>query len=235
MIPTSNTSPARNSSNTNWSHERSGMSHWRKRIGDRARYSAGRRACGSRMTPVRFKATRPRPGHGRHHGAAQEHHLSRPTPSSWRGRSNNSNKLAKRMSVRLQAVLYKGSQESGDDGRALCPRQAVQAHEQRDQAPAHAPGTGHSRTSGARSRAMRPCEEIFAIPLAKASQIRSQKQRQRGWKLYSWHAPEVECIGKGKASQRPTSSASRSRSRRPTNAQGRPVHPPCQGAARQSL
>src|SRR5205807_767921 len=24
--------------------------------------------------------------------------------------------------------------------------------------------------------------------------------RQRGWKLYSFHAPEVECIGKGKAS-----------------------------------
>ncbi len=31
------------------------------------------------------------------------------------------------------------------------------------------------------------------------SQIRRQKQRQRGWKLYSWHAPETECIGKGKA------------------------------------
>jgi transposase, IS5 family len=31
-------------------------------------------------------------------------------------------------------------------------------------------------------------------------QIRSQQQRQRGWKLYSFHAPEVECIGKGKAS-----------------------------------
>ncbi len=30
-------------------------------------------------------------------------------------------------------------------------------------------------------------------------QIRSQQQRQRGWKLYSFHAPEVECIGKGKA------------------------------------
>ena len=28
----------------------------------------------------------------------------------------------------------------------------------------------------------------------------SQQQRQRGWKLYSFHAPEVECIGKGKAS-----------------------------------
>jgi IS5 family transposase len=42
-------------------------------------------------------------------------------------------------------------------------------------------------------------QEVFAWPLARASQIRSQQQRQRGWKLYSFHAPEVECIGKGKA------------------------------------
>ena len=43
-------------------------------------------------------------------------------------------------------------------------------------------------------------EATFAWPLARASQIRSQQHRQRGWKLYSFHAPEVECIGKGKAS-----------------------------------
>ena len=43
-------------------------------------------------------------------------------------------------------------------------------------------------------------EAIFEAPLARAAQIRSQQQCQRGWKLYSFHAPEVECIGKGKAS-----------------------------------
>ena len=43
-------------------------------------------------------------------------------------------------------------------------------------------------------------EAIFEQPLWRAAQIRSQEQRQRGWKLYSFHAPEVECIGKGKAS-----------------------------------
>ncbi len=41
-------------------------------------------------------------------------------------------------------------------------------------------------------------EEAFAAALSKAAQFRSQKQRQRGWKLYSWHAPETECIAKGK-------------------------------------
>ena len=41
--------------------------------------------------------------------------------------------------------------------------------------------------------------QAFAIPLSRANQVRRQQQRQRGWKLYSLHAPEVECIGKGKA------------------------------------
>jgi hypothetical protein len=40
-------------------------------------------------------------------------------------------------------------------------------------------------------------EAVFAWPLARADQIR---QRQHGWKLYSFHAPEGECIGKGMAS-----------------------------------
>ena len=42
-------------------------------------------------------------------------------------------------------------------------------------------------------------EAVFEWPLTRANQIRSQQQRQRGWKLYSFHAPEVVCIGKGKA------------------------------------
>src|SRR6185295_6189729 len=42
-------------------------------------------------------------------------------------------------------------------------------------------------------------EAALLWPLSRADQIRSQQQRQRGWKLYSFHAPEVECIGKGKA------------------------------------
>lgn len=41
--------------------------------------------------------------------------------------------------------------------------------------------------------------EIFDAPLRKAHQIRWQRQNARGPKLYSWHAPETECIGKGKA------------------------------------
>ena len=41
--------------------------------------------------------------------------------------------------------------------------------------------------------------EVFALPLALARRVGAQQQRQRGPKVYSLHAPEVECIGKGKA------------------------------------
>ena len=42
-------------------------------------------------------------------------------------------------------------------------------------------------------------EDRFGPLLDLASRVRQQEQRQRGPKIYSLHAPEVECIGKGKA------------------------------------
>ena len=42
-------------------------------------------------------------------------------------------------------------------------------------------------------------QEVFAKPISLARRVRDQDRRQRGPKVYSLHAPEVECIGKGKA------------------------------------
>jgi transposase, IS5 family len=42
-------------------------------------------------------------------------------------------------------------------------------------------------------------QDIFRLPLHLASRVLNQKQKQQGKKVYSLHAPEVECIGKGKA------------------------------------
>jgi IS5 family transposase len=42
-------------------------------------------------------------------------------------------------------------------------------------------------------------EDRFGPLLDLASRVRQQEPRQRGPKVYSLHAPEVECIGKGKA------------------------------------
>ncbi len=51
-----------------------------------------------------------------------------------------------------------------------------------------------------RKTAARPeLAEVFARPLSLARRVRDQRQRERGRKVYSLHAPEVACIGKGKA------------------------------------
>ncbi len=44
-------------------------------------------------------------------------------------------------------------------------------------------------------------EEAFGDELDMAVRLRQQRQRQRGPKFYSLHAPETECIGKGKAAK----------------------------------
>jgi transposase, IS5 family len=42
-------------------------------------------------------------------------------------------------------------------------------------------------------------QAVFAQLLSLSHSVREQRQKQRGKKIYSLHAPEVECIGKGKA------------------------------------
>jgi len=39
---------------------------------------------------------------------------------------------------------------------------------------------------------------FFQLALSLARRVKDQRQRERGKKIYSLHAPEVECIGKGK-------------------------------------
>jgi transposase, IS5 family len=42
-------------------------------------------------------------------------------------------------------------------------------------------------------------EQVFAVPLSLARRVKDQRRQERGRKVYALHAPEVECIGKGKA------------------------------------
>ena len=71
-------------------------------------------------------------------------------------------------------------------------------------------------------------ESVFAHPLMLARRVREQRQHQRGRKVYSLHAPEVECIAKG---QGPSALRIRreglARHHAPS-LQGRPVHRPRQ-------
>ena len=78
-------------------------------------------------------------------------------------------------------------------------------------------------------------EAAFEQPLSRAAQIRSQEQRQRGYKLYSFHAPEVECIGKGKASAPYEFGVKASIVTTNARAPGRPVRATRQSAAGQPI
>ena len=55
------------------------------------------------------------------------------------------------------------------------------------------------KTSVAFKPRTRTCIWNMTGPLALAVRVRLQDHRQRGPKVYALHAPEVECIGKGKA------------------------------------
>jgi transposase, IS5 family len=136
-------------------------------------------------------------GHDRHHGAAQEHHLpdrrQAPVPAI-----RELNRLARRHGVRLrQSYLRVAKSAAMMAGRYVHTKQFNRHHRE----------VRFLRTRlGRLIRDIRrkitgrePVKAAFESPLSRASQIRSQRQRQLGWKLYSFHAPEVECIGKGKA------------------------------------
>jgi hypothetical protein len=90
-------------------------------------------------------------------------------------------------------LVSEGQQQAAANYFNSTPTSSTAAH------PANAARPGHPRypLQDCRSRAI---AAPFEAPLARASQTRFQQQRQRGWKLYSVHAPEVECISKGKAS-----------------------------------
>ena len=49
-----------------------------------------------------------------------------------------------------------------------------------------------------RKTAGHPIEAAFEAPLSRASQIRSQQQRQRGWKLYSSTLPRSSASARAK-------------------------------------
>jgi hypothetical protein len=79
-------------------------------------------------------------------------------------------------------------------------------------------------------------ESVFAHPLMLARRVREQRLHQRGKKIYSLHAPEVECIGNRRQGPSPLRVWRQGLARHHApSLQGRPVHCPRQGAARQPL
>ena len=70
--------------------------------------------------------------------------------------------------------------------------------------PAQPAGPGSSATSAAKIEGQPALEEAFALPpgrrCRRSARSNSVSAVSAAGRLYSFHAPEVQCIGKGKAS-----------------------------------
>jgi transposase, IS5 family len=178
-------------------HERSDLSHWRKRLGDklelllaeslRVAHESG--ALRTRdLARVTVDTT------------VQPKAITFPTDAKLlHAAIKGLNRLAQRHGVRLrQSYLRIAKRAAMMAGRYAHAKQFNRHHRELRRLRTR---LGRIIRDIRRKITGRPeVEAAFEWPLSRATQIRSQQQRQRGWKLYSFHAPEVECIGKGKAS-----------------------------------
>jgi IS5 family transposase len=178
-------------------HERSDLSHWRKRLGDKLELLLAEslwvaHASGALRTKDLARVTVDT--------TVQPKAITFPTDAKLlHAAIKGLNRLARKLGVRLrQSYLRIAKQAAMMAGRYA---HAKQFNRHRRQLRILRTRLGRiirdirRKIAGHAER-----EEAFTWPLARASQIHSQQQRQRGWKLYSFHAPEVEYIDKGKAS-----------------------------------
>jgi transposase, IS5 family len=177
-------------------HERSSLSHWRKRIGDKLETLL------QESLKVAYAT-----------GALKLSDLGRVTVDTTVQPKNVTHPTDAKLMLKAILKLGEAAKASGLDLRQsyvrLAKRAALMAGRY-----AHAKQFKRMnrelkflrtrlgriiRDIGRRTEGKPALEAAFAEPLAKAMRIRTQRQQQRGPKLYSWHAPETECIGKGKA------------------------------------
>ena len=192
----SNSLPAKQNSQHAFPHERSDLSHRRKRLGDRLELLLAESLRVAHAAGA-LRGQDLKPGHGRYHGAAEGHHLSDRCAAAACGhqRAQSPGEKARR---RVATILFSRGQGRRDDGGPLRPCQTVQAASAAVAYPAQSAGPDHPRhPPGDRGPACTaggvrpPAWSGHADPLATAAPARLE--------LYSFHAPEVECIGKGKA------------------------------------
>ena len=205
-------------------HERSDLSHWRNRLGDRLELLLAEslrvaHASGALRSKDLARVTVDT--------TVQPKNITFPTDAKLlHAAIKGLNRLADKHGVRLRQSYVRVARHAAMMAGRYA--HAKQFNRHRRQLRFLRSRLGRLIRDIGRKIAGRPdLEAALALPLTQASQIRSQQQRQRGWKLYSFHAPETESIPsmppRPSASARarparPTSSASRSRSSPPTPA-----------------
>ena len=177
-------------------HERSDLSHWRKRLGERldlllAESLRVAHESGALRTRDLARVTVDT--------TVQPKNITFPTDAKLlHAAIKGLNRLARRHGVALrQSYLRLAKRAAMMAGRYAHAKQFNRHH--RELRFLRTRLGRLIRDIRRKIKGQEPVEAAFQEALARASQIRSQQQRQRGWKLYSFHASEVECIGKGKA------------------------------------
>ena len=177
-------------------HERSGLSHWRKRLGDKL----GLLLAESLRVAHTSGALRPRDlVRVTVDTTVQPKNITFPTDAKLvHAAIKGLNRLARQHGVPLRQSYLRLAKRAA----MMAGRYAHAKQFNRHQRELRFLRTRLGRLVRDIRRKVRGRDDLeaaFQEPLSRASQIRAQQQRQRGWKLYSFHAPEVECIGKGKA------------------------------------
>ena len=177
-------------------HERSGLSHWRKRLGDKL----GLLLAESLRVAHTSGALRPRDlVRVTVDTTVQPKNITFPTDAKLvHAAIKGLNRLARRHGVPLRQSYLRLAKRAA----MMAGRYAHAKQFNRHQRELRFLRTRLGRLVRDIRRNVRGRDDLeaaFQEPHSRASQIRAQQQRQRGWKLYSFHAPEVECIGKGKA------------------------------------
>jgi IS5 family transposase len=177
-------------------HERSGLTHWRGRIGDkldlllqeslRVAHDAGALK-GDDLARVTIDTT------------VQPKNVTHPTDAKLMLKAiGQLGGLAKRHGVTLRQSYARVAKRAAlMAGRYTHAHQFKRANRELKFLRTRLGRLIRDITRKTRSNA--GLREAFEAPLRKAMRIRDQRQQERGRKLYSWHAPETECIGKGKA------------------------------------
>jgi len=177
-------------------HERSGMSHWRKRIGDKLGILLAESLRLAEDTGALKKSDLARVTVDT---TVQPKNISFPTDAKLLEVAiRQLAKLAKRHDVPLRQSYTRVAKRAAMMAGRYAHAKQFKRHNRRLKFLRTRLGR-LIRDIGRKIDGDEALEALFADALMKARQIRSQKQRQRGWKLYSWHASETECIGKGKA------------------------------------
>lgn len=169
----SSTSPAKEFFQHAFPHERSDLSHWRKRLGD-SWSRCWPRACGWRTRPVRY-AARTSSGSRSTLRAAEGHHLRDRCQAAARGHQG-AQPTGEEARGQAAAVLSPHCQDRGNDGGALRPCQAIQAASAAVAHSAQPAGPDTNKPPGARrllvtKEALTPNSKCgcFALPMHSTS------------------------------------------------------------------